>query len=262
MGIFDYVRLSSDLKHRLGKYGAEDYQTKYVFDGEYVSVYSGFTERAPAWDLLTWVELLVKPGPKAAFMEPLMQTVDIGHIGEAEKATVKADLQACLYSDEVGDVLEALGFKGPKESEETAYDRIREIVGRIALAGEEAVLKVERVKDEDALFGYRTYLSIRSCDTELHVPLSAILEVGGREITAIKEELVERKKEARIWRREHRIGGAEVAERVKVGGGRWTTPHTLEIATEAVVAIDSVSESLINQIKEEVKGIARKILSG
>lgn len=261
MGIFDYVRLSEDLRKRLGKYGEREYQTKYIVEDGYIRVYDGFTERRPAWESLVWVELLVEPGPGAAFMEPLMRTVDIGEIGEVRGAYIMAEVRARLYDGGVGDVLKAMGFEGPEEGEATTYERVRTELGRITVVGDEAVLRIERVRAENEPLGIRVVLRIRSGEAELAVPASVKLEVGGREITAVEEGLVDVRLKKLIWKRSRSIRGIRIAESVEVVMDRIPAPpFDLRLVAEAEAGIEEASEELINEIRESVEGVARKIL--
>ncbi len=265
MGVFDYVRLSEDLKERLGRYGEEDYQTKYGLEEGYVSVYKLFDEYAPAWRLMTWVELLLEPGPGAEVMEPLLQTVDIGDIGTVRRARVEVSLSTCLYEDNINDVLRGLGFDGPEEVEELAFRNRREVLGNIVIADGEAVLRVlriDRVPADNELVGSRLVLRIRSGDAELSIPLSAKLEIGGREITAVKEELVEKKIPLKVWRKNLKIGSVEVPVKVEVVRDALTPPYTAKVSAEAEAAIEEVDEALIEHLKSEIKEIALSLILG
>ncbi|GEM_PF-2049768 len=262
MGIFDYVRLSEDLKERLGRYGEEEYQTKYGLEEGYISVYNLFDEYAPAWRLMTWVELLLEPGPGAEVMEPLLQTVNIGDIGTVRRARVEISLSTCLYEDNINDVLRGLGFDGPEEGEELAFKNRREVLGNIVMADDEAVLRIDRVPADNELVGSRLVLRIRSGDTELSIPLSAKLEIGGREITAVKEELVEKKIPLKVWRKNLKIGSVEVPIKVEVVRDSLTPPYTARIGAEAEASIEEVNEALIEHLKSEIKEIALSLILG
>ena len=182
MGIFDTVRLGEELEERLGRYGKEEFQTKYVLEKGFITVYTGFEVNRRLWRLLVWVELLVKPRLSNLDMEPCMRVVNLGDIGVAKSAHVTVTLTSHLFNIEgVGGRLRELGFGGPEVEEVEEIEGFMDFLGSIYLKDGEATLKLERLRDENSPWGVRVVLKVRSGDAELSVCPEASLRVSGNQ---------------------------------------------------------------------------------
>ncbi len=116
--MFDTVRLGEELEGRLGRYGREEFQTKYVLEKGFITVYTGLEVNRRLWRILTWVELLVEPKLSNLDMEPCMRVVNLGDIGVAKSARVTVTLTSHLFNIEgIGGRLRELGFGGPEVEE-------------------------------------------------------------------------------------------------------------------------------------------------
>ncbi len=261
MGVFDYVVLSDELKERLGRYGEENYQTKYVIEGGFISVYNGFSTYRRLWSLLTWVELLVEPKPSDLLMEPLMMTVALEDIGVVRLVKVSTTLNSYVFNVEgIEDKLRGLGFSGPEVSEDEELRYVTEVLGSISLVNNKAELELVRVKDEDTFLGIRTVLRIRSGDAELSVSPNTTLRISGSEIIAERRKSVFEKVPVRTWSREHTIEDAKAVLEVRVKAWRGTKAYRLSIDGLLEVKPSHVSEELVDELVELTEDTAREVL--
>jgi len=126
LGLFDYVKLPEQLTRRLGRYGSEDYQTKYeVIDG-YLRVYNGFDTYRTFRIIDTWIELLIKPKSYDAVSKyPFMDLVKLDELGDVEGVEVTVTLYADIHDiNAITKLLKDEGFKG-----QLAVSRVEVFIG-------------------------------------------------------------------------------------------------------------------------------------
>lgn len=261
MGIFDYVVLPEELARRLGRYGCENYQTKYGVEDGYVRVYNGFRFYRPFWETLVWVELLVRPkSVEVASREPLLATVQLEELGIVEKVEVRVLLTTTIYGvEEIAKLLGELGFEGPRESEEEELEEDVNIVGSLSLEHPVEV-SVVRVKDESAPFGVKTLLRLRSRSYEITLPVSVMFRVSGRQLIIEKREHGWRKYRVEEWAKNLVLGGREVAVHAMISY-RSTLAHGYHLTIEAKTLTEpDIGEADIDAIVEYVEDIPKQLL--
>ena len=261
MGIFDYVVLSGGLKERLGRYGRDDYQTKYVIKGGFINIYKGFNVYRRLWGLLTWIELMVEPKPSDLLMEPLMRTVALEDVGVVRLVNVSTTLNSYVFNvEEVEDRLRVLGFREPEVGEDEELRHFTEVLGSIHLMNGKAELELVRVKDEEAFLGVRAVLRVRSGRAELSVSPNTTLRIDGSTILAETERTVVEKVSVKTWSKEFAVRGAEAVLKVRTRPSKGVATHTLSINGFMEVEPEHVSEELIDELVKLTEETAEKIL--
>jgi len=262
LGLFDYVVLTEELAGRLGRYGSEYYQTKYGVEGGYLRVYNGFDTYRTFWEVLTWVELLVKPKSlEVASTAPSMSTVKLEDLGSVEKAEVSVRLSADVYSlDEITELLKKLGFDGPRESKDEVLEEVREELGYWSFDSP-IELSMVRIEDESSPLGFDVVLKLKSKKYEVTVPANAVIRVVGRNLIIEKRELVWRKRRVSTWSKSEVLGRLTASVIVKVIH-RMDLAHDYGLRIEASVTTDpEVTEAEIDSLRKYVEGIAHQLVT-
>ena len=263
MGVFDYVVLSRELKERLGRFGEENYQTKYVLEGGFISVYNGFDTYRRLWELMTWIELLVEPKPSSIDMEPFLKTVKLEDIGVVRLVKVSTTLRTRIYDIRgIEEDLMRLGFKGPKLSEDSKLIHRYEELGRIYLQNNKAEIELTFIEDESSPYGIKSVIKVRSGDAELSIDnINATFKIESRSIVATLKRMEFRKVKVSEWIKDVEIKGinAELKVRIK-RESELSEEADLSIKGYVEVSPSEVSEELINELIKLTEDTAKEVL--
>ncbi len=260
MGIFDYVELSRELKERLGKYGRDNYQTKYMVEEGFIRVYHGVDKYRSLWSLLIWIELLVEPKPSHLDMEPLLRTVKLDDIGNVRLVDVSVALSTYIFNvEEVRERLGKLGFKGPKKRECEELRHITEELCVLHLRNGRAELEFLKAKDEKSPLGIKTLLRIKSGDVEVIVKPGVLIRVSSHTVSVERSKLVFQKVLEEEWSKEAVIANIKVdVEALIRHGGK--AEGTLGIRSSMKLDPQSIREELVDKLVELVEDTAKKTL--
>ena len=262
MGLFDYVRLPEQLAKRLGRYGNEDYQTKYeVIDG-YLRVYNSFDTYRTFWTIDTWIELLIKPKSYDAISKyPFMDLVKLDELGEVEGVEVTVTLYADIHDiNAITKLLKDEGFKGPKEYYEDILDTVDEVLMEIRLK-DEIKFSVESVKSDKEPLGAKLLFKIKSDDYEVSLPSDITMEVQGKVLRVYLRKFTKRKLKIIEWQREVTINDVRISTCVKIEHrDELVRSYRLIIEAKARIGTD-ISEDTINSINNYVEELAKSIIN-
>ena len=262
MGLFDYVKLPEQLARRLGRYGSEDYQTKYeVIDG-YLRVYNGFDTYRTFWIIDTWIELLIKPKSYDAVSKyPFMDLVKLDELGDVEGIEVTITLYADIHDiNAITKLLKDEGFKDPKEYYEDIPDTVDEVLMEIRL-NDEIRFSVESIESDKELLGAKLLFKIKSDDYEVSLPSDIIMEVQGRVLRVYLRKFTKRRFKIIEWQRKVIINNVRTSTCVKIEHkDELVRSCRLIIEAKARVGPD-ISEGTINAINNYVEELARSIIN-
>ncbi len=263
MGVFDYVVLSKELKERLGRFGEENYQTKYLLEGSFISVYNGFDTHRRLWELITWIELLVEPKPSSIDMEPFLKTVKLEDIGVVRLVKVSTTLRTHIYDIRgIEEDLMRLGFKGPKLSEDNILSHRYEELGRIYLQNDKAEIELTSIEDESSPYGIKSVIKVRSGNAELSIDnINVTFKIESRSIVATLERMEFRKIKVSEWVKNLKIKGINAELRVRIRR-EFELSREADLNIEGYVEVipSEVSEELVNELIKLTEDAAKEVL--
>ena len=260
MGLFDYVELPKKFADRLGRYGAELYQTKYGVEDGYLTVYNGFMEYGVCWSSSVFITLYVKPkSTDIVYREPLLNKVKLSELGVIHDTRVDANLNMDVYNrDLLTTLFDKLGFKDFREREDESLEFISEDIAHLNFKSPIEV-SMDKVEDKSSKLGFKNVIRLKSSEYEVYFDPDISIEFAGSKLTIRKRSLTKRKYIVNDYYRDIELNRVPINIKISLSESSIHR-YRLGIKAEYVSKPDVIKEEDIDLDKNYIVDIARKLV--
>jgi hypothetical protein len=260
MGLFDYVELPKEFADRLGRYGAELYQTKYRVENEYLMVCNGLTDYQICWFSSIFITLHVQPkSMDIVYREPILNKIKLNELGVIHDVKVDTNLYMDIYNrDLLIILLNKLGFKDFQRRKDESLESISENIASLNFKSP-VEISVNRVEDKSSNLGFKNVIRLKSSEYEVYFDPDITIEFTGGKLTVKRRSLTMRKYVINECYRDIELNGIPIHVKFSLSQSS-INKHRLDIEAEYTLKPDNIKEEDIDLVKNYIKDLVRKLV--